>query len=115
GARKTSRGPGPRRTPRPAGCPRAASPRPTRWSTPPDRGMTGSIICWQSACITEPREMPLQVRHVPPDVHATLRKRAAAEGKSLQEYMLELVVAHARRPTRHEVLARAGSRTGGHF
>ena len=65
--------------------------------------------------MTESREMALQVRHVPPDVHATLRKRAAAEGKSLQEYMLELVVAHARRPTRHEVLARAGGRTGGHF
>ena len=57
--------------------------------------------------------MSLQVRHVPPDVHAILRKRAAAEGKSLQEYLLALLVSHARRPTLAEALDRAGSHSGG--
>lgn len=58
-------------------------------------------------------EVALQVRHVPADVHATLRRRAAAEGKSLQEYLLALVIAQARKPTRHEVLERAARRAGG--
>ena len=61
----------------------------------------------------EPHEVSLQVRHLPADVHAILRKRAATEGKSLQEYVLGLLVAHAQRPTRHEVLARAGRRAHG--
>jgi plasmid stability protein len=77
--------------------------------------MAGSTLCWQDGSMTEPSEVSLQVRHVPPDVHATLRKRAAAEGKSLQEYVLGLLVAQARKPTRHEVLARAGRRSGGHL
>ena len=63
----------------------------------------------------EPAEVSLQVRHVPAVVHATLRRRAALEGKSLQEYVLGLLVAQARRPTRHEVLVRAGRRAGGQF
>lgn len=58
-------------------------------------------------------EVALQVRHVPADVHATLRRRAAAEGKSLQEYLLALLVAQSRKPTRREVLDRAARRAGG--
>ena len=75
--------------------------------------MAPRIICWQNGSMAEPTETSIQVRHVPPDVHAVLRKRAAADGKSLQEYVLGLLVAQARRPTRHEVLARAGRRAGG--
>ena len=55
-------------------------------------------------------EVALQVRHVPADVHATLRRRAAAEGKSLQEYLLALLTAQASKPTRKEVLDRAARR-----
>jgi plasmid stability protein len=58
-------------------------------------------------------DVALQVRHVPADVHATLRRRAAAEGKSLQEYLLALLVAQASKPTRREVLDRAARRAGG--
>ena len=60
-------------------------------------------------------EVALQVRHVPADVHATLRRRAAAEGKSLQEYLLALLTAQASKPTRKEVLDRAARRASGRF
>jgi len=55
----------------------------------------------------------VQIKAVPDDVHAILRGRAAAEGKSLQEYLLARLTAEARRPTLDEVLARAGRQSGG--
>ena len=55
----------------------------------------------------------IQVKDVPDDVHATLRRRAAATGKSLQEYLLERLTDDAQTPTLDEVLARAGGRSGG--
>jgi plasmid stability protein len=55
----------------------------------------------------------IQVKDVPEEVHATLRRRAAAAGKSLQEYLLERLIDEARTPTLDEVLDRAGGRAGG--
>lgn len=55
----------------------------------------------------------IQVKDVPDDVHATLRRRAAAAGKSLQEYLLERLTEEASTPTLDEVLTRAGGRAGG--
>jgi hypothetical protein len=55
----------------------------------------------------------IQVKDVPDDVHATLRKRAAAAGMSLQEYLLAHLVEEASTPTLDEVLERAGQRAGG--
>lgn len=55
----------------------------------------------------------IQVKDVPDEVHATLRKRAAAAGQSLQEYLLARLVAEANQPTLEEVLERAGHRAGG--
>ena len=55
----------------------------------------------------------IQVKDVPDEVHATLRKRAAAAGQSLQEYLLARLVAEATQPTLEEVLERAGQRAGG--
>lgn len=55
----------------------------------------------------------IQVKDVPDEVHATLRKRAAAAGMSLQEYLLAHLVAEASAPTVDEVLERAGQRAGG--
>jgi len=43
------------------------------------------------------------IRNVPDDVHAILKQRAAAEGLSLQKYVLRILVEHARRPTEQEV------------
>jgi hypothetical protein len=55
----------------------------------------------------------IQVKDVPDDVHATLRRRAAAAGMSLQEYLLGRLVEDAHTPTLEEVLDRAGGRAGG--
>jgi plasmid stability protein len=55
----------------------------------------------------------VQIKNVPPDVHRTLRRRAAEAGQSLQEYLLADMVERARRPTVDEVLLRAGNRSGG--
>lgn len=55
----------------------------------------------------------IQVKDVPTDVHATLRRRAAAAGQSLQEYLLARLVEDASTPTVAEVLDRAGGRAGG--
>lgn len=57
----------------------------------------------------------IQVKDVPDDVHAVLRARAAAAGKSLQEYLLGRLVDEGRRPTVEEVLAHASNRAGGKF
>ena len=55
----------------------------------------------------------IQVKNVPDAVHAELRKRSAAAGQSLQEYLLARLIEQASRPTLDEVLGRAGARTGG--
>jgi len=56
----------------------------------------------------------VQIKAVPDDVHAELRRRAANEGKSLQEYLLGRLIDEARRPSLDELLTRASQRTGGH-
>jgi antitoxin FitA len=55
----------------------------------------------------------IQVKDVPPDVHLTLRRRAAAAGQSLQEYLLAHLVRDAHTPTVDELLDRVGGRAGG--
>lgn len=52
----------------------------------------------------------LQVRHVPDDVHAELRRRAADAGMSLSDYVLRELERVAARPPVAEVFARAASR-----
>jgi antitoxin FitA len=55
----------------------------------------------------------VQIKNVPPDVHAVLRQRAAAAGQSLQEYLLARLKAEASHPTLDEVLRQAGEQSGG--
>lgn len=55
----------------------------------------------------------IQVKDVPDWVHATLRRRAASAGMSLQEYLLARLEQDAGTPTLDEVLERAGGRAGG--
>jgi hypothetical protein len=57
----------------------------------------------------------IQVKDVPPDVHATMRRRAADAGMSLQEYLLARLEQDASTPTLDEVLDRASGRAGGHI
>ena len=55
----------------------------------------------------------IQIKDVPPETHAMLRRRAADAHQSLQEYLLARLIAEADRPTLEEVLDRAGGRSGG--
>jgi plasmid stability protein len=55
----------------------------------------------------------VQIKNVPEDVHRVMRRRAAAAGQSLQEYLLARLVADASEEPIEEVLARIGQRSGG--
>jgi plasmid stability protein len=55
----------------------------------------------------------VQIKDVPEETHAVLRRRAAEAGKSLQEYLRGRLIAEASRPTLEEVLDRADGRAGG--
>lgn len=55
----------------------------------------------------------VQIKNVPTDVHAVLRRRAAAAGQSLQEYLLGRLTEEARQESLDEVLERAAGRSGG--
>jgi plasmid stability protein len=55
----------------------------------------------------------VQIKDVPEETHAVLRRRAAAASQSLQEYLRSRLIAEASSPTLEEVLDRAGGRAGG--
>jgi plasmid stability protein len=55
----------------------------------------------------------VQIKDVPGDVHAELRRRAANHGQSLQEYLLAWLIDETQRPPLDEVLDRAAGRSGG--
>jgi plasmid stability protein len=48
----------------------------------------------------------IQIRHVPDDLHRRLKVRAAAEGKSLSDYLLAEIRRAAEAPTVEEIRAR---------
>jgi plasmid stability protein len=55
----------------------------------------------------------IQVKDVPEDVHAELRRRAANAGQSLQEYLLARLTDEAHQPDLDELLDRVAGRSGG--
>lgn len=55
----------------------------------------------------------IQIKDVPEETHAVLRRRAAEAHQSLQEYLRSRLIEEAGRPTLDEVLDRAGGRAGG--
>lgn len=55
----------------------------------------------------------VQIKDVPAETHAVLRRRAAAAHQSLQEYLRSRLIEEAATPTLDEVLDRAGGRSGG--
>jgi hypothetical protein len=52
----------------------------------------------------------IQLRHVPDDLHRTLKARAALEGLSLSDYLLREVRRIAERPTLAELRRRLAGR-----
>jgi plasmid stability protein len=55
----------------------------------------------------------VQIKDVPEETHAVLRRRAAAAHQSLQEYLRSKLIDEASRPTLDEALDRVSGRTGG--
>lgn len=55
----------------------------------------------------------IQIRNVPEDVHAELRRRAAEAGESLSDYVLDELRRTAARSSNAEVLHRAAQRSWG--
>jgi plasmid stability protein len=53
----------------------------------------------------------IQIRNVPPDVHRTLKERAAKKGMSLSEYLLAEVTELASLPSEEEFAARLRTRS----
>jgi plasmid stability protein len=53
----------------------------------------------------------VQIRNVPPEVHRTLKARAAQRGMSLSEYLLDEVTRLAAAPTAEELIARIQRRS----
>jgi plasmid stability protein len=52
----------------------------------------------------------LQIRNVPEETHRALKARAAARGRSLDGYLLEIVSREVARPSVEEVLRRSALR-----
>jgi plasmid stability protein len=52
----------------------------------------------------------IQVRNVPDEIHRELKVRAARQGVSLSDYVLELARRDVERPTMQEWLARVSAR-----
>lgn len=47
----------------------------------------------------------LQIKHVPDDMHAELRRRAELAGKTLRDYVLDLIRVDQQLPSKEEWLA----------
>jgi antitoxin FitA len=54
----------------------------------------------------------VQVKHLDPELHDALRRRAAEVDQTISEYVLELVRRDLRRPSRHEWLERVRALRG---
>lgn len=55
----------------------------------------------------------VQIKGVPDDVHAELRRRSGNAGQSLQEYLRARLIDETRQPPLDELLDRAAGRAGG--
>ena len=53
----------------------------------------------------------IQIRNVPDSLHRKLKSRAASEGKSLSDFLLEQIGRIAALPSRDEMLARLHGRS----
>jgi plasmid stability protein len=53
----------------------------------------------------------IQIRNVPAELHRKLKSRAALEGTSLSDYLLNEIRQVAERPTLQELAERLGTRT----
>jgi antitoxin FitA len=69
-----------------------------------------AIDMWITCCYVQCMPKMIQLRHVPDDLHRTLKARAALEGLSLSDYLLREVRRVAERPTLAELRRRIAQR-----
>lgn len=55
----------------------------------------------------------IQIKNVPPEVHAVLQRRAADAHQSLQEYLRSWLIEETSKPTLNEWLDEVATHTGG--
>ena len=88
---------------------------PSRSRRRPTGRRAPSPVTWLDMCSTccYVSDMPrmIQLRHVPDDLHRKLKARAALEGLSLSDYLLQEVRRVAERPTLAELRRRLAQRT----
>ena len=65
---------------------------------------------WKTCVTVEHMGKMIQIRHVPEDLHRTLKARSAMAGMSLSDYLLAELQRLAQRPSREELVARLRSR-----
>lgn len=65
--------------------------------------MFAHVVAMLMACQTE-RMSNVQVKHLDDELHEQLRQRAAAEGKTISEYVLDLIRRDLRVPRRRQWL-----------
>jgi plasmid stability protein len=74
----------------------------------------GLLDTWRQNGATMYGMPSVQIKNVPPDVHETLRRRAAQAGQSLQAYLLAELEEQASKPTIKELFDRINKeRSGG--
>jgi len=56
----------------------------------------------------------IQIREIPEEAYEVIRKRARAEGRSIQSYMRDWVVDFASHPTAEELLVKLEAALAGH-
>jgi len=66
---------------------------------------------WAACMHADDMSKMIQIRNVPDALHRKLKARAATQGKSLSDYLLEEMARVAALPSREEFLARLHSRT----
>lgn len=72
------------------------------------------MVSMQFTCDSFPAMSKMvQIRNVPDDLHRELRRRAAAAGMSMSEYLLREVREVVTRPTIEELAERARARDAG--
>jgi antitoxin FitA len=64
-------------------------------------------MCYTCTTLGRMGSKMIQIRHVPEDVHARLKARAAKAGMSLSDYLLREITRLANRPTWDEFFAEA--------
>jgi plasmid stability protein len=52
----------------------------------------------------------LQIKNIPPDLHEAVRRRAAQEGRTMSEYVIDVLRRDLAHPSQREWLARLSER-----